>query len=291
MDYYLKKNKGRIFWTEEQVEYVISKYEKELASIASIARMFSCDPDAIRGVLRKAGIQLRNRREDHPRKSDYFHAIDSSEKAYWLGLLYADGCVASDKTGNNRISLGMIDKDHVEKFLVAIGAVNNKITTVKPKGFANASDTYYASVYDAEMREDLITLGCVPQKTKVINTIPDIPKEFLFDFVRGYFDGDGCIRFDKNRNCYRMSFVCGSEEFLKSIQHVLGVSHLSISHGKSGCSASYFSIAAKSDLLRIITAMYEHSTEQSRLSRKYQKCQDCLAWIGKKIGGTKIEPF
>lgn len=287
MDYCLKRSNGRIDWTDEQIKYIVAKYVNEYQALTRLAGEFLCDPDAIRTVLRNAGIHLRNHRENHPRKSDYFHTINSSDKAYWLGLLYADGCVASDDTGNNKIGLGMIDREHIEKFLLALGATRNKITVVRPCGFANASDIYYASIYDEEMRNDLISHGCVPQKTKLLESFPSIPNEFLFDFVRGYFDGDGCIRFDGNRNCYRMSFVCGSEEFLKSLQVVLGVPRLSRSRSGSNGGAYHLSIAAQSDLLRIITLMYEHSTEQSRLNRKYEKCQACLAWLEDKQGGIK----
>lgn len=275
MEYFLNRTGIRINWTQEQINYIAAKYEKDYQPISALAKEFNCDPDPIKCVLRDANVKVRTRRERYPRISNYFHDIDSQDKAYWLGVLYADGSVDS----KDRISLGMIDREHIEKFLLALGATRNKITVVRPTGFKNASDVYYATIYDSEMRTDLINHGCTPRKTKAITDIPEMPEEFIFDFIRGYFDGDGCISFDGNCNRYRISFVCGSEVFLKSIRCALGVEHLSISRTGSKGGSYCVSISSQSDLRRIITLMYEHSTENTRLNRKYNKCQDCLSWL------------
>lgn len=45
-----------------------------------------------------------------------FDEINSSEKAYWLGFIIADGYLNEDKN-MLRIKLGSIDKHHLEKFI------------------------------------------------------------------------------------------------------------------------------------------------------------------------------
>lgn len=54
-----------------------------------------------------------------------FEIIDTEEKAYWLGFLYADGSVSSSE---DKIELGLAEQDmhHIEKFRDFIG-INNKI--------------------------------------------------------------------------------------------------------------------------------------------------------------------
>ena len=54
-----------------------------------------------------------------------FETIDTEEKAYWLGFLYADGSVSSNE---DKIELGLAEQDmhHIEKFRDFIG-INNKI--------------------------------------------------------------------------------------------------------------------------------------------------------------------
>jgi hypothetical protein len=51
------------------------------------------------------------------------------------------------------------------------------------------------------MSQDLIKLGCVPNKTKKLQfpTIEQVPDNLLFSFIRGYFDGDGCIWIGKRK--------------------------------------------------------------------------------------------
>ena len=45
-----------------------------------------------------------------------FDEINSSEKAYWLGFIVADGYLNTER-GMLRIKLGNIDKHHLEKFI------------------------------------------------------------------------------------------------------------------------------------------------------------------------------
>ena len=53
---------------------------------------------------------------------DYFSKIDTSDKAYWLGFLYADGCInrfyRGEKLKSMTLELGLCyrDKEHLEKF-------------------------------------------------------------------------------------------------------------------------------------------------------------------------------
>lgn len=55
-----------------------------------------------------------------------FENIDTEEKAYWLGFLYADGCVGSKES---KVELSLAEKDlrHMEKFRSFIG-IENKIS-------------------------------------------------------------------------------------------------------------------------------------------------------------------
>ena len=66
------------------------------------------------------------------------------------------------------------------------------------------------------LARDIITLGCVPQKSKKLK-FPRIKNEYLFHFVRGYFDGDGSIHFNKP-NTIKVCFV-GTKEIPEEMQN------------------------------------------------------------------------
>ena len=283
MNYFLTRNcSNHVQWSNVQISYIIDKYSNEYYSMSKLAREFGCDGSTIRKVLNDNNVKIRTKYDCLPRNKDYFAVIDSRDKAYWLGIMYSDGCVTSRPSGTYGVKLEMIDKEHVEKFKMALGATRSKITVVSPEGFENASTVYSVTIYDKKIGEDLISLGCVPQKSLLLTTLPNINKEYMYSFIRGVFDGDGCLRYDKTRKCYGLSFVSGSIPFLTEIRDALEISRLKIchSHGRTYS----FELVARDDLYRILTSLYQDSTDVTRLSRKYNKYQEFLQWYIKKGG-------
>ena len=135
-----------------------------------------------------------------------FETIDTEEKAYWLGFLYADGSVSST---DNRIELGLAEKDlrHIEKFRDFIG-IQNKIS------YRASTKSYRYAFRSISCKADLIKQGCVPKKSLILNfpTEYQVPKNFVKDFIRGYFDGDGW--FTNTENCFQAGII-GTEDFIK----------------------------------------------------------------------------
>jgi hypothetical protein len=108
-------------------------------------------------------IQITNKKiRNFPRDSNYFDTIDSSEKAYWLGMFFADGTVSSK---SNTIGLNLKDLEHVKKFRKAIKAENNKISEIKDKRFSKQCLMYYFSIKDKKLHDSLIKLGCISNKS------------------------------------------------------------------------------------------------------------------------------
>eukprot|EP01083_Nonionella_stella_P269665 912656_1 len=71
-------------------------------------------------------------------------------------------------------------------------------------------------INDHSMARDLIALGCTPRKSLTLKWPANMPDKFASHFVRGYFDGDGCIHYRKVRKSCSVSFV-GSHEFVESL--------------------------------------------------------------------------
>lgn len=155
---------------------------------------------------------------------DYFEKIDNEWKAYWLGFLYADGCVIiSNRNGKHKnvlqLNLKESDSSHVQKFadsLQSDAPVKICETNYKDKKSARLLVT------NKKICEDLCRLGCVPRKSLIL-TFPQtelIPKELLKHFIRGYFEGDGCISVSKERKYTRINII-GTKEFLDGLNNYL----------------------------------------------------------------------
>ena len=52
--------------------------------------------------------------------------------------------------------------------------------------------SYKLEVNSSKMANDLINLGCVPNKSLILLP-PNLTDKFISHFIRGYFDGDGSI--------------------------------------------------------------------------------------------------
>lgn len=271
--YTITREKGGVIaWTDEQVAYIINKYLNENYTLKQLGKEFNCSYPTIRNLLNKHKIKSRGNKQGYPRDEFYFNKIDTEEKAYWLGFLYADGCVHSN---NYEISINITDKEHIEKFKAAIKAFNHNITEIQDKRFQNAKTLYQFSIKDKQLHQDLIKWGCIPQKSLLINKIPNIPRDYVSHFLRGYFDGDGSLHYLRGTNNYRISFV-GTKDFLNDIQKELQT-NVSLQSNIAG-KAYVLQIAGRRQIERILNYLYNNSKENNRLNRKYQKYLDCLDW-------------
>ena len=261
---------GTIAWSEDQMKYIISEYKKG-KTLSALGREFGVSYSTIRNLLKRKGIKTEGNKHNFPRDEFYFSNIDSKEKAYWLGFLYADGCVHSN---SNEISITLKDRDHLEKFRKAIKS-NNKIGESIDKRFSSLPKIYHFSIKDKQLKSDLIKWGCVPNKSLTLTKIPNIPRDFVSHFIRGYFDGDGSLHWLNGTKNFRISFV-GTAPFLKDIQKELGLS-LSLGQHK-GNQSKYFQVAGRKQVPMILDYIYKDSDENIRLTRKYKNYLDCLTW-------------
>jgi len=144
----------------------------------------------------------------------YFDDL-TEDSAYWLGFLYADGYVRlkDGKSGEMKIKLKNTDKDHLEKFKNQIESSNPiKCGVNKDDG----SKFCYMMVNSTHIVKKLFDLGCLENKTFKIR-LPILNENLMSHFIRGYFDGDGCIHKVKNRpNSFTVS-ICSNKMFVRDI--------------------------------------------------------------------------
>eukprot|EP01084_Bolivina_argentea_P084281 152456_1 len=190
--------------------------------------------------------------------------------AYWLGFLFADGNVCHRSATASVVSMGLkcIDYEHVAKFQNALQSTY-KLGLHK----ANAQSCKAAHfIYDHALAMDLISLGCTPRKSLTLEWPQNIPDQYIHHFVRGYFDGDGSISFNKHAKHFRIDFI-GTQSFVHTLKsHIkLNLFHDSKTKGhiqtKQGCNAlSYVGVSSP---MLVLDWMYKDSDASTRLDRKY----------------------
>lgn len=120
-----------------------------------------------------------------------FFKVQSREMAYILGLIGSDGCVARNKN-MVYIELQRQDKEILNKVNCILGNERPVADYVTGRGYEN-SKLYF---YSKEIKSDLAKYHIIPNKTyEAEYRFPELLKEeFYFDYIRGLFDGDGCIK-------------------------------------------------------------------------------------------------
>lgn len=162
----------------------------------------------------------------------------NEQSAYWLGFLYADGCVRTRKhsshgninakkdatIGSFKLKIKLTDRDHLEKFRrfldCNIPIITGRQCVVTSDGVKHFSDFCAIEVNRIHMAERLIELGCTPHKSFTLKFPNKIQYCFLNHFIRGVFDGDGCI--SKNKKTKGSVFsILGTKNLLNGIKRML----------------------------------------------------------------------
>jgi intein/homing endonuclease len=207
---------------------------------------------------------LKDLKKNETINEKIFSKIETEEQAYWLGFLYADGYVSKD---SNRIELTLKDEEHVKKFA---NFLNISLSKIKEKTAMNKI-YYKLSFRNVQIRKDLISAGCIPQKSLKI-VFPNeyiLPKNLVNHFVRGYFDGDGCLAISPRDNAPRFA-LDGTKEFLDKIKEIYNLPETK--YGRDG-KAFLYRTCANASVKFFLTSLYKNS--KIYLDRKYKIFLDC----------------
>lgn len=150
----------------------------------------------------------------------------SKKFAYCIGLLASDGCLSKD---GRHIDFTSKDRDQVELFKSCLG-LEVKIGK-KGRGGYPKKIYYRVQFGDVMFYRWLLSIGFSSKKSRIIGVLK-VPKKYFFDFLRGEFDGDGCIYslwdpYWPKSFRYYTSFFSGSRLFInwlrKSIMIYAGI--------------------------------------------------------------------
>jgi hypothetical protein len=193
---------------------------------------------------------------------NFFEKIDDEYKAYFLGFIYADGCLIDDsKSYRYKLNLKIHNKDkHIlEDF---IRCINGEIEVWSNK----KRDMCEISLSGKKIVSDLKEKGVLPNKTFTIK-YPYIDESLERHFLRGYFDGDGCIRFntDKRDGSKRgdLRIVGGSIEMISKINERMNFlfgTNINKLYGPKNKDYKFIGWAGMSDIEKIYHGFYDESS-------------------------------
>jgi len=245
----------------EKIE-IVNSYVKGISG-TKLAKKYNVYPTTIYSILRRRDIKIRNVSHCHRKyniNEQYFDKINTEGKAYFLGLLFADGYNVPER-GMIRIFLQEEDKEILCEF-------RKRINYEKPLYFRDYTKKGWCNQYglcitNKHMSNQLNKIGCKRNKSKDCK-FPNISKKFVRHFIRGYYDGDGSLRWAKN----------GKFNVPKGVLDIVG--------SKSFCLSLRNIIIKK---LKMNIGMYEHSC-----SKKHEE-QNKKMYIIALGGNNKIKKF
>lgn len=250
------------------VQEIIDIYVKLEKSTCEISRMFKTQDSAIMRLLRKNGVVLRPLRQ-YTVNEQFFEKIDTQEKAYVLGFLFADGC----NQRNGSIQLSIIDLEILEKIKTAMN-FEGVTRIIKPK-IKSRKIQYCICIGCRKMSNDLIKLGCVHNKTYFASFPKEeqVPNYLINHFIRGLNDGDGIITKNSKKNVWTTRIV-GTKMICEGLSKTTN-KHINIPgcvcplHVSPNHTTYGFTIGGKNQILKYLNWLYKDATIY--MERKYQK--------------------
>ncbi|MFO7880956.1 MAG: LAGLIDADG family homing endonuclease [Kosmotogaceae bacterium] len=203
-------NKGNL--TDKQKVELCELYKTGRYSTNDLAKLYNTSQANIQRLLKNRNIKPLKSNSEWSRKynlnENYFDKIDSEDKAYFLGLLYADGCNYYEKGNSISINLQEEDKYILDKF-------RKLINTDKPLYYKKPRKENHKGLYSLYINSEhisfkLIKLGMWSAKAHTLKfpTNNQVPKKLIKHFIRGYFDGDGSVESKWRSSLMSSKYFC-----------------------------------------------------------------------------------
>lgn len=211
----------------------------------------------------------------------YFDTIDTTDKAYWIGFIWADGYVCKrHRKGNHieyslKLSLSKVDTIHLEKFKSCLCS-NHNILFYDAEKTTFSSNTIEARLGICNKYFGKILYeqyGIIPFRTDFSKIIQQVPQKFYIDLIRGVFDGDGSFSLYKDHNQNKLNVVFGgTENVLRFIEKQISpnVTHkLYRRHKEADGDWRSLNYSGVPQGIKILDYLYNNASIY--LDRKYQK--------------------
>lgn len=265
-------------------------------SISKLRPMFKLQHEDIKQVLINNGIQPRSHRDSrktYDYDESYFSTIDTPDKAYWLGFVYADGFITKHANGSPVFGITLAEDEPLEKIKKAMKSNKRIGVYKKTNGYSDKSIEYKLAFCSNQLVSDLEKWGCVENKTFKLK-FPDFLNEDLIPhFIRGYFDGDGSVYLHAQKTNNKEYQILGAQfagiyDFLNEM-----IKHFNFLNEDEKClyqdtrkETDCWRIQLNSNIraLKLYHYMYKDCPNDICLSRKRNKFEEFI----KERGSTTI---
>lgn len=267
-DFSMYQKKGLISYEEG-----LQKFLQEKLSLTKFCTKYQLSAAHFGRFLKKKKIHVPNLQNEVKFNEHVFDIIDTEEKAYWLGFIYADGYISSINKARFEISLKAEDLNHLQKFNVFMEHKKNNVKLGISKCNGKKFQRCRWSVQNQHLWNTLNSLGCVPKKSLILQ-FPDISifntENLIIHFIRGYFDGDGCISYANQEHTKLCINIIGTEHMLNNINKYVPIKLYKAKKNNENntCSISLSGVKA----FKVIDYLYKNASIY--LDRKYQRYLD-----------------
>lgn len=273
-----KRQNGCLGFSEDDIEEMKRLYIDEHLSFLKISKLYNCSRCAIQNTLKKSGIKPRNNKEkgnNFTCDNYFFETIDSEEKAYWLGFIFGDGWIETNRKHSSDmlgLALSESDESHIIKFQKSIKS-NHLIHRYNYGKGAYSNNKKYSrlQIKSDKIVADLMKYGLIPNKTNKNFSPKDIPNNFLRHFIRGFFDADGSLPLRKVKQGYAVGSVSITKnpEMLGFIEKSTNLKWKHYYRKKDNPQCLTIYLYGKEQQMSFLDYIYEDATIY--LDRKYDK--------------------
>lgn len=177
---------------EEQIKKVIESYSEKKMSLKDSGSEYGLNGSQVRNLLKTKGIKQRENKKDNRKYkvNDNYFDVQNHNMAYILGFFAADGNVSS-KDNRLDLELASVDREILEK-------IREELKSERPIKIYQCASGYVKNklfFHSKKIKEAFSEYGIVPNKTysEDFHFPYKLSKEYVIDYIRGFFDGDGSV--------------------------------------------------------------------------------------------------
>lgn len=249
--------------------YKNGKTNKELSTKFNLHRA------TIQRILKTNNIPLRPKEQSSRKKILHinFEQIDTNDKAYILGLIFADGNLSKN---NIEISLKKDDKQILEDISkviydnIYLKKRSGKIWFNKKQNKKYKSSAQYRFLITCKKTSiDLRNHGLIENKSLKI-VMPKLEIQFISHFIRGYFDGDGCLFVSKKYKGTNRVTIVSNYIFCEQLSSIINsILQINSTVQNKTVNVGCVSISGNNQVQTFLNWIYTDAN--LKLNRKYEK--------------------